>query len=575
MAIRRSSNGAWAGVRSRREFLRLGGRGVGLAACAFAWPLLEACGGTGGGQRNLLGALPAFHDPAAPRQARAGVLRFGATPGTLGGVLLPLVSAQLCAVDPRSGEVYGDLATRVEAAGELRLAFTLRPDLRFHPSADGLAAALTADDVQRDFAARAAAHEFLFSEVVASVEAPDLQTVVLQLRAPYATLFEGLADPAQAAIRGVGHYQAINLPLGAGPFIPAEADGDAVLLGANQLYHRPTLPLLEAIEVEIRADQPTLDGLALSRGLDVHRLPTATELPPDLGLRRASRPSRGMFGVAMSVATLQRGDRPGASGPFADERTRRAVALSLDREALLAERRALESGPVGPAFAADALKPEELRGHSIYRRQPQAAVGLLAAAGHPELAFSMLAPDTVDARALLTSIQKQVAEAGMRMRPTLVPAAEWEGALRGGEFESILFDSPNLRTPDAGLRLHTSAGVEGTFSPWGYSNPVYDAAVRTALTALAPSERATRSRAAQRVLLDSVPALLPIGTRIEEAWVNTSLQGFEWDADSFNDGWFAATWRMLEQKRRTGRPDPVRYPDFAGRSVPLRPARQL
>ncbi len=550
MAVQRNSGVWWRASRSRREFLRLGVRGAGLAVCAFAWPLLEGCGGAENVERDLLGALPAFLDPAAPRQPRAGILKVGATPATLGGVLQPLVSAQLCAVDPRSGEVYGDLATRVEAAGDLRLAFTLRPELRFHPGADGLAAALTAEDVQRDFGARAAAHEFIFSDVVASVEAPDLQTVVLQLRAPYATLFEALADPAQAAIRGVGRYQAINLPLGAGPFIPAETDAETVVLAANQLYHRPGLPLLEAIQVQIRTDQQTLDGLALSRGLDVHRLPAGGELPPDLGLRRASRPSRGMFGVAMSVATVQRGDRPGAVGPFADERTRRAVALSLDREALLTERRALESGPVGPAFAADALKPDELRAHSIYRRQPQAAVGLLAASGHPDLAFSMLAPDTVDARALLTSIQKQVADAGMRMRPTLVPAAEWEAALRGGEFESILFDSPNLRTPDAGLRLHTSAGVEGTFSPWGYSNPVYDAAVRTALSALAPGERATRSRAAQRVLLDSVPALLPIGTRIEEAWVNTSLQGFEWDADSFNDGWFAGTWRMLEQRRR-------------------------
>ena len=46
---------------------------------------------------------------------------------------------------------------------------------------------------------------------------------------------------------------------------------------------------------------------------------------------------------------------------------------------------------------------------------------------------------------------------------------------------------------------YTAAGVEGTFSPWGYSNPVYDAAVRTALSALAPGERATRSKCCQVV----------------------------------------------------------------------------
>lgn len=553
MASRWSVWGAGGSARSRREFLRLGVRGVGLGACAFAWPLLGACSALGGSEaqrRAQLGPLPSLHDPAAPKQQRLGLLRVGATPETLGAVLLPLMSAQLCAVDPRSGEVYGDLAQSVASAGELRLAFKIRPDARFHPGADGLAAAITADEVQRDFEARAAAHEFLFTDVIERVEAPDALTVVLQLRAPFATLFEALADPAQAAIRGVGRYAAINLPLGAGPFIPAQVAPEAVLLGANQLYHRPGLPLLEAINVQIRPDHATLDALALGGGLDVHRLPLTSEPPAQLGMRRATRASKGMFGVALSVATIQRADRPGAPGAFAEERVRRAVALSLDREALMAERKAIESGPVGPAFAADALKPDELRAHSIYRRQPQAAVGLLAAAGKPELAFSMLAPDTVEARALLTSIQKQVADAGMRMRPTLVPLAEWETALRGGDFEAVLFDSPNLRTPDVGLRLHMSAGVEGTFSPWGYSNPVFDAAVRHALSALAPTERAQRSRAAQRVLLDSVPALLPLGARQEEAWVNTSLQGFEWDADSFNDSWFAATWRMLEPSRR-------------------------
>jgi hypothetical protein len=138
----------------------------------------------------------------------------------------------------------------------------------------------------------------------------------------------------------------------------------------------------------------------------------------------------------------------------------------------------------------------------------------------------------------------------MRMRPSLVPAAEWETSLRTGAFEAVLFDTPLLPTPDAGLRLHTSSGLEGAFSPWGYSNPVFDAAVRHALSAIGPAERGARSRAAQRVLLDSVPALLPIGARVEEAWVAGALQGYEWDAHALNESWFAAAWRFSEQGRR-------------------------
>ena len=178
-------------------------------------------------------------------------------------------------------------------------------------------------------------------------------------------------------------------------------------------------------------------------------------------------------------------------------------------------------------------------------------MGLLAAANQAELAFSMLAPDTADARAIVTSLQKQVSEAGMRLRPVLAPQAEWESALRAGDFESVLFDSGDLRTPDAGLRLHTSAGLEGTFSPWGYSNPVFDAEVRHTLSAISPTERGLRSQGAQRVLLDSVPALLPVGSRIEEAWVSNSLLGFEWEANAFNQSSLAATWRLVEPGRKS------------------------
>jgi hypothetical protein len=114
--------------------------------------LLAACGGDaldGGAarRRDLLGSLPVLRDPAMPRQVRRGTLRIGATPATRPAVLLPLISAQLCAVDPRSGEVYGDLAERLEPVGDLRLSFTLRADVRFHPGSDGLAASLTAEDV--------------------------------------------------------------------------------------------------------------------------------------------------------------------------------------------------------------------------------------------------------------------------------------------------------------------------------------------------------------------------------------------------------------------------------------------
>jgi ABC-type transport system substrate-binding protein len=539
-------------ARSRRSFLQLS---LGASALALGGPLLVACGTSevdreAARRRDLLGPVPVLRDPSPPKQTRSGQLRLGATPATLSSVLGPLISAQLCAVDPRTGDVYGDLAERVEIAGDLDVVFTLRGDARFHPNAEGLAAALTSEDVRRDFAARAAARQFLFAEVVSAIEAPSVRTVVLRLKAPFGTLFESLADPEQAAIQGAGRYGALDEPLGAGPFIPGAREGEAILLGANQLFYRPGLPLLEAVRIEVRPDQASLEALARGAALDVQRFTGTTAGPEGLPMRRATRPSRGLRALALSSAAV-RGTRSSQAALFQDERVRRAVSLAVDRDALLRNGSAVLSGPVGPAFGPDGLDANELRGNALFRRNPQAAQGLLAAAGQPELAFTMLAPDNAEARALLPELQRQLAEAGLRMQPSLVTTREWESALRSGDFEAALFESPDLHTPDAGLSLHTSGGPSGTFSPWGYSNPVYDAAVRHALSALAPLQRAERSRAAQRTLLDSVPALLPMTAPVEEAWVSTTLQGFEWDAHSFNDGWLAASWRFAEAGKRS------------------------
>ena len=113
-----------------------------------------------------------------------------------------------------------------------------------------------------------------------------------------------------------------------------------------------------------------------------------------------------------------------------------------------------------------------------------------------------------------------------------------------GDFEATMLEIGPLASPDLGLRLHTSKGLDGGFSLWGYSNPPYDAAVSDALSAVDPAERARASREAQRLLLDAVPAMLPLSATVEYASVDPRIGGFEWDAYGFNDRWLAARWTV-------------------------------
>ncbi len=533
--------------RSRRDVLRLG---AGLGAGALGAALFAACGGSppaatphpppNGALIPLVGDLQ-----AVAGSERGGQLRLGATSGELESALRPLVDAQLVAVDPRHGLVHADLAERVEMADPLTAVFTLRPDLRFHPNADGLAAALTAFDVRRDFGDRAGAGEFLFTDVVEAVDAPDPHTLVLRLRGPFSLLFEFLADPERGAVRAEERSATLPRPLGAGAFVPVSRNAEGAVLVANPLYHRAGLPSLDGVVYSAVADDRAL-ARAFQRGsLDVYRREGEQE-PAAIDERAVllQRASHTLRGLGLSMLPGKGGNTVRHVQAFQDRRVRRACSLALDRDALLALDGGMASGPVGPAFAADALPVGELAGHPLHQYAPAAAHALLEAAGALDLAFHVQMPDLPALRGLGGLIVEQLAAAGFAPRPLVLEPAEWERNFRLGDFEATLFELSDLRTPDLGLRLHTSVGIDGDFSPWGYSNPVYDSAVNDALSEADPSLRAGRSREAQRLLLEDIPAMFPLSAPFEYTLVDARVQGFEWDAYGFNEGWLAARWNV-------------------------------
>ena len=533
---------------SRRQALRLGFASLGSLLGAA---LLAACGGSDDGDPPAGPAPGGAAAPDAPRSLLApeetapesarGVLRVGVagTPRPPGA----LVHARLVAVDPRSAAIRGDLALRVELAGPLDLAVRLRPGAAFH-AADGEGEPLGADAVRRDFEAREAAGEFLFREAVAVVEAPAPDTLRLRLRAPFAYLFEFLGDTASGAVRS-RPLAAPGLPpgppAGAGPFAPSPGeDGDVSLL-PHPRYHRPGLPVLDGVRL-VASDRPdALDAAFASGALDVHApdgpeaLDRAAQRP---GARVLARSARRLRGLGLSLA--------GAA--FQDERVRRALFRSLAHDAIArhgdgagaAHRR---SGPVDPSFGADALPPGELAAHPLYEQDLADARRLLYAAGASGLAFALTAPDAPPLGPLARLVAGQLREGGFDPALVSVPGDEWRRRLAAGDFEAILFELDPLHTPDAGLRLHGSDGLDGA-SPWGYSNPVYDEALERAFAALHPAERAERSREAQRLLLDAVPAMIPLPGPAERIAVSARVEGYAWETHGFNEAWLAARWRL-------------------------------
>ena len=528
---------------------------IALGAAASAAGLLIACGGSSGTSTS---GLPLQGRPKPPGKRPApGVLRLGRLQGapppnaptnaTAGmgvdtGNLL-LAYARLVAVDGRGPTVFNDAAIAVEQPDPQTVRFTLRDGQRFHTDGSSVAQPLSADTVRTDFQRRAAEGHPLFTDVVDRLDRPDSRTLVLHLKAPFGLLFELLASPS-ASIRGDGTYAGTSDRVGSGTWVPSRRDDKTVRYAANPTLSGDLRPLLSAIEMTTATVASELDA-AFARGdIDIRTHPAGTRpsAEQERGVTEQKRPSRRMRGLGLSLLGLKNGANVRNVPAFQDARARRAVAMSLDRDTLLALDGSYTSGPVGPAHSGDALSDGDLRAHPIYRFDPAEAQKLLSAAGATGLAFRLAHPDLPLMLQWAQVVGENLLATGFQPRLQSLPFDGWQKSFFAGDFESTLFELGSLDTPDVGLRLHTTEGIAGRFSLWGYSNPAYDVAVRAALSSFDPKVRAEKSREAQRLLLDDGPAMLPLGASAEYVSVASGITGYDFNAYDMNVGYLSTGW---------------------------------
>lgn len=534
---------------SRREALKLAGAfgvvvgATSIGACGDDVPAVEE-------EDPRLGMVPlegrAVREPHAP----AGRLRLGTLKTVpvatqpLSAIEQLLVYSRLVAVDPRTATIHGDLASAIEVVDPLEVRFQLQPEVFFHPDQDSLAQPVSALAVRRSFEEQAAAGVPLFNDIIESVEAPDAGNVVLRLKGPFAFLFELLAT-AEASVRSEVAYPGFRDPIGSGLFIPSGQDSTGHALLANPLHHHVGYPQLQQINMLHFADEREIDGAFQALRIDVREHPDVTSV--EFAAERADatqqrRPARSLIGLGLSLLPSKGGAPTGYVEAFQDERVRRAVSHALDRGAIAEAAGGAVASPVGAAHAADSLTPDELSTHPFQRFDEAESAALLAATGLEQVAFRMQVPDDPTLRDVAELVQRQLAMAGFAVELRAEPADVWERSFAAGDFEATVFQVGGLNTPDIGLRLHSSGGLDGQFSPWGYSSPVFDAELKAALSELRPDRRAELMREAQRVLLGEAPAMLPLVTPYDVASVGPNVVGYAFNAFDFNSTWLAGQW---------------------------------
>ena len=323
--------------------------------------------------------------------------------------------------------------------------FQLRQGVHFH---DGTA--LDAAAVAFNFERAQGFARFDLGSLIASIATPDSRTVVFTLRAAYAPFLASLATPSFGIVSPTCLRQgpawgtpATRCAAGTGPFrFESWVAGDRITLARNESYWGRdaagrALPYLDAITFRAIRDEATrvaeLRGAGVQLALDIGPASTAAvRADPNLAIR--GRPSYDVSFLGFGTAK-----------PFDVPEVRRAIALAVDRAAII------QTAYAGDARAATQLLPPGVLGYDdtiteFAKYDTAAAKKALADAGYPngfatELYYSPAATSALpDPRRIADAIAADLVKIGITVDVRTEAAAAVGARSRSGDVPLWLGD---------------------------------------------------------------------------------------------------------------------------------------
>ena len=389
-------------------------------------------------------------------------------------------TAALAVYDPlvtrdEEGDYAPSLATEWSISDDLSTyTLTLRDDVVFQDGAPFDAAAVVAHFERLEDPATSCTCLNSISSI-GSIEAPDPTTVVFTLTQPDAFFLSELTgaigfivSPKAAATYGADYPLH---PVGTGPF--SLESFDPVVLEKNPDYWqrddegRP-LPYLDEIEIRPIADEA--ERLESLRSGDVDLIQTDDSAAIVDAASDEQLKLQRITGTSATVLAFNT-----QAPPFDDVRARRALAHGIDRQDLDdavygGESRPAEVPiPVGPRYHADVDWPE------LDVERARELTADLKADGMPGT-FTATCIDTADARATLTSIERQAKSFGLTIESELMDAGPFVNLVFGPDhdFAAVCFKSPHVVDADG---LYESFHSQGSANVSGYRNPTVDEAL--------------------------------------------------------------------------------------------------
>jgi peptide/nickel transport system substrate-binding protein len=378
------------------------------------------------------------------------------------------------------------------------LTLTLVEDATFHSGNPVDAAAVEASLARIRGAGSRAGH----LSSIEDIQTPDERTVVLRLSRPDAALLTHLAHPMNAivdpAVLDEAGGDLSATVAGSGPYQLVEhRTGSAMQLSAFDGYHREGLPRTPNLTYRVITD-PTARSAAIRSG-EVHVLhevssSDAAILERAQGVTLVQTP--GTFWEYLGLNTQ--------AAPLDDPAVRRAVAWSVDRDALnqaikFGRSEPIPGGPMPAGHWAAADDP-------VYpRRDVQRARQLLADAGHGDgVSFELIVDaDQTDQVRAAEMVKQQLADAGIDVQVRGVEAAVFYDRLNRGGFQATLVGLIGQVDPDELMRQ--SFHSRGIYNQQGFASPDVDDMIDAAATSTDQAERAVQYRAIQQAVADQAP----------------------------------------------------------------------
>jgi peptide/nickel transport system substrate-binding protein len=392
------------------------------------------------------------------------------------------------------------LAERWENPSETVWRFHLRPGVSFH---DGRP--FTAEDAvfSLERARRPESHLAYQLTAVAQVRASSPLTLEIVTRRAAPLLLNRLVYvpimPRPAAPDAAGE------PMGTGPYRFVSGEPGGTLIGRRFDGYWGPRPAFEEVRiVALPDDSDRATAVASGKAGIVAQFPVARwDEGAGPGARLMSR--RGLAVVYLALSFRK-------GSPFADRRTREALALAIDRDAIV--RDAMH----GLGAPLDQLVPPWVAGHSSALKpvahDAARARRLLAQAGFEE---GLSAPLLVQSNHadVARGVVAQLAAIGVRFDLEVVPQKDFYERWSTEELPASVFGW-SAATGDASSAfeplLHSPTGAFGRFNRVGYENPRLDQLVGLADEASNADDRRTHLDEAARLVQTDWP-VIPIALR--------------------------------------------------------------